>query len=99
MSKYSVNDPIITYTYHDEEKTLLKTKKLEFANDDWCVLTYNRTGEKLTYEDDTGKWYMYTYDSQGIEDSYSNSCGLYQVNKKLVSKEVYEAYIAEHHSK
>ena len=57
--------------------------------------TYNENGKLLTFKDATGYSYDCTLDENGNEIAFKNSDGFYQVKGNKVTKEEYEAFIAQ----
>ena len=61
--------------------------------------TYDENGNILTYQNSNGFSYDCTLDENSNEIAFKNSNGFYQVKGNKVTKEEYEAFIAQLNSK
>ncbi|HKL43817.1 MAG TPA: hypothetical protein VJ892_00895, partial [Candidatus Absconditabacterales bacterium] len=57
--------------------------------------TYDENGNILTYQNSNGFSYDCTLDENSNEIAFKNSNGFYQVKGNKVTKEEYEAFIAQ----
>ena len=60
-----------------------------------CEYTYDENGKPLSYKTSDGYSSKTTRDENGNEIAFKNSDGFYQVKGNKVTKEEYEAFIAQ----
>ena len=82
IKAYHKNSDIVAYHKY-EKKDLIKER------------TFDENGYLLTFKDATGYSYDCTLDENGNEIAFKNSDGFYQVKGNKVTKEEYEAFIAQ----
>jgi hypothetical protein len=52
-------------------------KFVSYSDGDWFKSTYDKNGNKLTYEDSDGGWSKSTYDKNGNKLTYEDSGGIF----------------------
>ena len=75
---------------YDDNKNQLTCKNSEGY---WTESTYDNNNNKLNFKASDGFWRESTYDDNKNQLTYKDSNGNYEIKRKKVTKEKYEAFI------
>ena len=83
-----------TRIYYHQNSNVVAFERIEYKEQDWNELTFDKNGQTLTFKDSNGYSYEHTRDEEGKEIASKDSDGYYEVKGEEVTKEEYDKFIA-----